>query len=223
MLKTFIKFQPIDYCLEAQEDCIVVESIDHCDEHFDSVIPAKQGDTISFILDKTEHDLFVSAIHLKVALTECGIIHTLNIASIEESGSQYYITCILPSVLSNNPYEITIYKDYQLQVIEFTPETSEGACDAEFTVEVIDQPALDFEFSLDQETWNSSGIFTGLCMQPYTIYVREIGGECTEGQLEFNAGVVSCSDYKGFTLDEFIASGIFMIQLKDCSIDDLAP
>lgn len=224
MLKTFIRFTPVDYCIEAQEECLVDEEIESCEEHFDSVIPAKEGDTISFIIDKTEYDLFINSIHLKAALTNCGIIEQLNIAEITQSDSQYFVICTLPSNLNNGSYEITIYKEYQMEVISFTPETSDGACDATFTVEVISAPAINFEFSIDQVTWNSTGVFTGLCMGIYTIYVREEGDEeCTYGYLVYNAEAISCLDYKGYTLDEFIASGIFMIQLKDCSIDDLAP
>ncbi len=224
MLKTFIRFSPVDYCLETNEECVVIPETEHCEDYFDSVIPAKAEDVISFILDKAEYNLFINAIHLRAALTSCGIVTELEIGEFSESTSQYFITCTLPTGTVNGSYEITIYKNYQMEITAFTPETSDGACDATFTVEIISQPAIDFEFSIDGITWNDTGVFAGLCMQPYTIYTREVGDtDCISGTLLFDASPLVCSDYKGFTLQEFIDSGIWMTQLAECTIDDLAP
>lgn len=224
MLKTFIRFSPVDYCIETEAECVEVTEVEYCEDHFDSVIPAKEADVIAFIIDKAEQNIFINAIHLKAALTNCGIVEQLDIATIEDSTTQYYVTATLPNPLSNGSYEITIYKDYQMFISAFTPETSDGACDGAFTVEVQNPPAIDFEFSLDQISWNDTGVFTGICAEPYTIYVREVGDtDCISGSLSFDATLLVCSDYKGYTLQQFIDSGIFMIQLKDCTIADLAP
>ena len=153
MLKTFIRFTEVDYCIESQDECLVESVPETCEEVFETKMIAKASDVISFIVSKAEYDVFISSIHLKAALTSCGIVTQLDIATIEQSTSQYYFTCTLPSDLENGEYEITIYKDYQLQVIAFTPETSEGACDGTFTVEVISAPAIDFEFSIEDENF----------------------------------------------------------------------
>lgn len=224
MLKTFIRFTEVDYCIESQDECLVESVSETCEEVFETKMIAKASDVISFIVSKAEYDVFINSIHLKAALTSCGIVTQLDIATIEQSTSQYYFTCTLPSDLENGEYEITIYKDYQLQVIAFTPETSEGACDGTFTVEVISAPAIDFEFSIDGINWNDTGVFTGICSTEYTIYVREVGDtDCTSGSLTFDAVTLDCADYKGWTLQQFIDSGIFMIQLQHCTIEDLAP
>jgi hypothetical protein len=223
MLRTFIRFSAVDYCLESETECVNISEVEYCEEHFDSILPAKAGDTISFIVDKAEYDLLINAIHLRAALTTCGILQQLDIATVENSTNQLYFTCVLPSDLENGAYEITIYKDYALFISAFTPESSGGACDGTFTVEVQSPPAIDFEFSLDQITWVANGVFTGICATPYTIYVREVGDtDCISGTLNFDATPLECSDYKGFTLQQFIDSGIFMIQLQDCTIYDLS-
>ena len=223
MLKTFIRFSEVDYCIESQDECLEEVSTNNCEEYFETKMIAKASDVISFIVSKSDYELYINSIHLKAALTSCGIVTELDIAAIEQSDSQYYFTCTLPSDLENGEYEITIYKDYQLQILDFTPETTDGACDATFTVGVISAPAIDFEFSIDGISWNDTGVFTGLCAQEYTILVREVGDtDCTSGTLTFETVPLDCSDYKGWTLQQFIDSGIFMIQLKDCTIEDLS-
>ena len=224
MLKTFIRFTAVDYCLETNEECIVIAEEEYCEDYFDTILPAKEEDVIAFIIDKAEYNLYVDAIHLKAALTSCGIVEELSIATIEDSTLQYFVTCTLPTGTVNGSYEITIYKDYQLEIISFTPETSPSACDATFTVEVISPPAINFEYSLDQVTWNSTGVFTGLCMQEYTVFVREEGTEdCIEGQLTFDASPITCGTYQGYTLQEIIDAGLFLNQLYECTLNEIKP
>lgn len=224
MLKTFIRFEPVDYCLESNEEIIDAEIyVDHCETYFDTNSIAKPGDAVAFIVDKIQYNLFINAEHLKASLTQGGIVVQMDIAVSADAPNQLYFTCILPDDIPDGSYEITIYKDYVLDVINFIPETTTGACDASFTVEVKDSPALEFEFSLDGINW-STGLFTGKCMQQYVIYVREQGDtNCISGSLNFDALPISCGAYKGFTLQQIIDLGISINRLYNCEIEDLKP
>jgi hypothetical protein len=224
MLINFIRFSSVDYCIEGQTEPIVLEETEYCGEHYETKMIGKAGDVIAFIIDKSEVETFIDAIHLSVALTSNGILTELDIATVADSEAQYYITATLPIDLIDGEYEITILKNYVMQVISFTPETSLNACDATFTVEVVDAPAINFEFSINQIDWISDGVFAELCMEEYTIYVREEGDEtCIYGTLDFNASPLDCGEYEGFTLQQVIDTGKFLSQFYNCTLDDLKP
>lgn len=70
--------------------------------------------------------------------------------------------------------------------IEITRESSEGAGDGEITVTATSSNS-GIEFSLDNETWQSSGTFTGLSAGTYTLYARDDQG-CTD-QIDFQLKV----------------------------------
>lgn len=218
MLTTFIKFTPTnDFCeLPCGNDEVVL-----CrDNFYESNIIAKKSDTISFIISKSEYNLFIDKVNLFVALSRCGEFVAVSEFTILESVSQYYITCILPSYLTNDSYQLILFVKYKLVVYSFIPETSPGACDAIVNLAVENPPAVSFVYSKDGINWFDSSTFTGLCMQPYNFYVKENNDDdCTLESIIFNATPVDCGDFAGDYLQQL--NDYFLTQLANCELFDM--
>lgn len=216
MLKTFIRFTPTDPCILPCGDSAVVCGT----PYYNSALPAKASDTISFIVNKADYNLFVDKEHLYIALSKCGELVELASFSIEQSATQYYITCILSSGISDGGYELILFIKYKLIVYSFFPETSPGACDAIVGLAVDTPPAVVFVYSKDGVTWNESATFTGLCMQPFTFYVKEEGDDdCTKTSIQFNATPVVCGSLSGDYLQQF--ENYLLTQLSNCELHDM--
>lgn len=217
MLKTFIRFtQTTDFCvLPCGDNSTVCRT-----PYYDSVIPAKASDAISFIVNKSDYNLFIGKEHLYVALSKCGELVELASFSIEQSTTQYYITCVLSSEISDGAYELILFIKYKLIVYSFIPETSPGACDAIVNLAIDTPPAVVFVYSIDGVTWNESAVFAGLCMQSFTFYVKEEGDDdCTKTSIEFNATPIDCGSFQGDYLQQL--DNYFITQLSNCYLSDM--
>lgn len=132
----FIRFSNKNYILETQTTCLLEEgqeaifgdgldfliddegnslisSVDaykpcNTDEGYE--IPAKQGDTLKFIIDKSEIDhKGADATNLRIGLANCGVLIVDNVGSIIESDNQYFITANIPTNVSDCTYNFVIY------------------------------------------------------------------------------------------------------------------
>lgn len=133
----FIRFKNKNYILETQTTCLLeegqevimgdgldflvddfgnslVSSVDlykPCNI-FDDIyeIPAKQGDTLKFIIDKTEIDhKGADATNLRIGLANCGVLIVASVGNIVEADNQYFITANIPTNVSDCTYNFVIY------------------------------------------------------------------------------------------------------------------
>jgi len=98
---------------------------------------------------------------------------SINIVVEDANGNQYTQQLFAPSLLSPN--------DFSLQI-----NVSPGGTTA--IVENSVAVGLDFEYSLDNSTWQTSNVFSGLIAGSYTLYVRDQLG---------------CAISKTFMVDEY--------------------
>lgn len=217
MLKTFIRFTEVDYCDTENQTCTDTEVCFSSDPVYDNLLILKPDDEIKFIIDKSQA-LDFAAQHLVLNIAdECGnIIETTG--TIEESELQYFCTFTVP--VSTGSYTLVVSQNVQVFLSEFTPESSEGACDAEITVDIENPPALLFEYSIDGVNYQSSPTFAGVCQENLTIYVREQGYTCDSGITNINISQIECGDYEGAALQDVIDDGIYLGQVLNCTLDD---
>lgn len=109
----FIRFKNNNYILETQLTCLAVipEAYEPCNI-FDEIyeIPAKQGDVLKFIIDKSEIDhKGADVANLRVGLTNCGVLIVASIGDIIEADNQYFITANIPANVSDCTYNFVIY------------------------------------------------------------------------------------------------------------------
>ena len=133
----FIRFKNKNYILETQLNCLLEEgqevilgdgldfliddsgnalisSIDLYEpcNIFDDIyeIPAKQGDTLKFIIDKSEIDhKGADVAALRIGLTNCGVLIIDSVGDIIEADNQYFITVNIPINVSDCTYNLVIY------------------------------------------------------------------------------------------------------------------
>lgn len=133
----FIRFSNKNYILETQTTCLLEEgqeeilgdgldfisddfgnslisSIDPyepCNTYDDVYeIPAKQGDTLKFIVDKSEIDHKGADVsNLRIGLANCGVLIVENVGDIIEADNQYFITVNIPTNVSDCTYNFVIY------------------------------------------------------------------------------------------------------------------
>jgi hypothetical protein len=110
MLARFIRFTPTNYDLEAQLECLSDESNNCGNEEDVYPIPAKSGDVIKWIMDKSEVTYGgAEASDLRIGLTDCGVLVNDNVGSIVEAENHLYCTATLPEDLPEGCYEFVIY------------------------------------------------------------------------------------------------------------------
>jgi hypothetical protein len=217
MLRTFIRFSTGSLCNDPE--CVESSCFNLAPE-YETALPAIYQDEIKFIVDKSDAN-FWDAQHLKVAIAdECGN-YIQDAGTIEQGGGQYFVTVTVPDL--TGPHRIIIYNSVQVNLISITPESSPGACDAIVTFEIPEAPTENFEYSLDGTTFQSSSTFTGVCQELLTVYVRIVGETCTCGEVNIDISPLDCTDYSGWTLQQFQDAGIKLFQLYDCTLDDIKP
>ena len=133
----FIRFKNKNYILETQTTCLLeegqevimgdgldfliddfgnslVSSVDlykPCSTYNDIYkIPAKQGDTLKFIINKSEIDhKGADVANLRIGLTNCGVLIVESVGDIVEADNQYFITANIPTNVSDCTYNFVIY------------------------------------------------------------------------------------------------------------------
>lgn len=222
MLNTFIKLQTVSYCTE--QECQEEEQCFSSAPVYELALPAKPSDVIAWIENKDSYD-FWDAEHLRIGLADsCGNIVVEDIGTIAESDTQYYFSATIPADTVDGGYTLVIYQQLTIEIISITPETSPGACDASVTFEIPNEPAESFEWSLDGETYQESSTFNGVCQdQTLTVYVRIVGQECTSGEIEEDIRPVDCSEYQGWTLQQFQDAGIKLFRIYHCLLSEIQP
>jgi hypothetical protein len=108
--------------------------------------------------------------------------------------------------------------DPNIVLVSITNESGENQNDGSFTVSVTNY--LEPEFSLDGETWQTSGTFTGLGAGTYTVHVRVESGKIGTIDVTIYENI-DCSEYQGATIQDLIDNGILWGQLYNCTLGDL--
>jgi hypothetical protein len=111
---SFIRFKPINYILENQDECLPDDAIDavcvRAEEEY--VIPAKPNDEINWIVNKDEVDpLGAQVSELRIGLVHCGMLvdGAENIGTIFEADGQYFCSVIIPLNIPDCIYNFVIY------------------------------------------------------------------------------------------------------------------
>lgn len=106
-----------------------------------------------------------------------------------------------------------------ISITSFNNETSIGAEDADVTFAVSGGVAP-FLWSIDGINFQSSSTFTGLTAGTYTVTVKDVNLLIsTETYVVYTDA--DCSFYQGFTIDQFAADGVLLIELYNCTVNDL--
>jgi hypothetical protein len=219
MLKQFIRFTNVDYCLPDQEDCLEPEVVSECSSQEVYYMPAKSDDVINFIVDRDQTQGF-SYESVKVALVNCGIVTHYDIGIVTEADSQIYVSVTMPEDLQDCDYQLVLYLRFTLYVSAFTPESSEGECDGVVTIGIFGDPLGSFSYSIDGITYQESPTFENVCAQDYTFYLREGASDCEVAQLTAHLGGTDCSQYSGTTIQDLIDLGVYGYWIDGCTGND---
>jgi hypothetical protein len=111
--------------------------------------------------------------------------------------------------------EVVESEDPDIQMVSLTNESGEDEEDGAFEVSVsnYDEP----EYSLDNITFQSSGIFTGLASGTYTVYVRVESGKTGTLEIEVLENI-DCGDFAGSGTADLL--GLTTAQLLNCNTGD---
>jgi hypothetical protein len=110
MLKSFLRFNEVNYVIENQDGCISETS----EEYYP--IPAIRNDVFKFIIEKStlpDHEL----VNLRIGLSKCGILQYENVGTISDpdsSGTQYHCSVTIPLDAEFDCYEIMVYSIFDM-------------------------------------------------------------------------------------------------------------
>lgn len=128
-------------------------------------------------------------------------------------------------ILSNGGFDVDLIGWNVYEAVTgtaaITNESSDGACDGEVTI-TASGGAGGYTYSIDGTTFQAGATFSDLCDGSYTVTIKDSSGN--QGSVNFDIYTnVSCLDYKGFTLQQFIDSEVTLGQLYNCTLNDLKP
>jgi hypothetical protein len=232
----FLIWNPVMYCVRDQtmplEICGPDRSSDNviCDrfaieeEEDYYALPVKNGDSIRWVMDKSEVDYDDDTIEsLRIGIVKNGVMIAEDIGTIMETEDQLFCEAIIPCLIDCE-YEFVIYR---IDVIDYIgllidPPTTIGDCDGSITA-VVTLGTPPYEYSLDGENWQLSDTFTGLCTGEYTVYARD--SDCSQGEKKAFLDVIDCGFFQGKTLAQVIATGVTLGQIIDagCILCDFVP
>lgn len=138
----FYRFQPVNYKIEDQHDCIDQPEPDNCRDHRIYKMPIMPGDILQFIIPKSE--ILYSgyeATDIRIGLSNCGVLVTedldsndiSSIGTIEtgESETHLYCTVEIPNVPDCENYEFIFYTIYDpIDCSLLNGITGQELCDA---------------------------------------------------------------------------------------------
>lgn len=110
-MSSFIRLTNINYLLQDQAEPIEIEAMENdCDIEEIYKLPAKPGDKISWILNKSEVVLHGRNVDdLRIALTNKGIEVAADIATLTETEDQLFIEVTIPVDTVDCEYQLALY------------------------------------------------------------------------------------------------------------------
>lgn len=115
----FLQWTPIAYFLEDQTAPIEIcpDSTDPCIYQFPDTLetynlPIQSGDTISWIMNKSEIDSGSDVSNLRIGIVQEGVLLNANIGTITDSGSnQLFCSATIPCLSEGCNYQFVIYDE----------------------------------------------------------------------------------------------------------------
>jgi len=108
-----------------------------------------------------------------------------------------------------------------ISITSFDNESGMGAEDGTVTFGVSGGTGP-YTWSIDGINYQASSTFTGLAGGVYTVTAIDSNGLISTDSYTVYTNV-DCSDYEGSTIDDLIASGVLLIELYNCTLDDINP
>lgn len=230
----FLRWMPVMYCAREQtlplEICGKNRMSDDpvCDRYDDPYdedyypLPVKNGDVIKWVMESSEVDYDGDNIEdLRIGITQEGVMVAEDVGTITELDGQLFCEATIPC-LKDCEYEFVVYRKDVIDYIGVivTPPSSPEACDGQIQA-VVELGTPPYEYSLDEETWQLSDTFTGLCQGEYIVYARD--SDCSQAEKPAYLQDIDCSVFEGKTLGQVIAMGVTLGQVLDCTLCDFAP